>query len=535
MHLMLHTHMLTNIVSFNSFQASNMAMIFDSFFKDIFVILISLVICVYAYTKWIFQYWKRKGLPYLEGNFPVEAFINLIWNPKPFGEINKEIYNIAKAKGYKHVGLISFNTPIYMPIDPQYVKYIMSKDSDHFMDRGIYYNEKDDPLSAHLFSIEGVKWRNLRMKLTPTFTSGKMKTMFQTVFECGKQLEDYMENISMKEEPVDIKNILGCFTTDVIASCAFGIECNSFKDTNSEFTKYLKKNFVLTKSQLFTVILSFTAPKFSRWLGIIITPKDVSNFFRRIIAETVEYREKYNFVRKDFLQLLIDLKNNLPDNSSEYQHDGKSLTMDELSAQAFLFLGAGYETSSTTMTFCLYELAINQDIQETVREEINAVLERHDGKLTYECMMEMKYMGQVVEETLRKYPPLPILNRICLADYKIPDTNIIIEKGTAVAIPVLGLQSDGDYFPDPERFDPDRFSEENKRNIPQFSYLPFGEGPRVCIGLRFGMMQVKVGLTVLLKNYVFALNYKTRTPLKMNPASFMLTALGDIWLDVKID
>ncbi|KAF2902939.1 hypothetical protein ILUMI_03239 [Ignelater luminosus] len=299
----------------------------------------------------------------------------------------------------------------------------MSKDFDHFIDRGAYYNERDDPLSAHLFNIEGAKRRNLRMKLTPTFTSGKMKMMFQTLLECGKQLNDYMQNISLKDESVNIKDILGCLTTDVIASCAFGIRCNSFKDTNSEFRKYLKKNFALTK------LLN-------------------------------------NFVRKDFLQLPIDLKNNLQDNSSEYQHDGKSLTMDELSAQAFLFLGAAFETLSTTMTFCLYELAVNQDIQELVRDEINSLLERHYGKLTYECVMDMKYMGQVADETLKKYSPLPILNRICVVNYKVPDTNIIIEKGTAVAIPVLGLQTDGDYFPDTERFDSDKFSEENKRNIP---------------------------------------------------------------------
>lgn len=88
----------------------------------------------------------------------------------------------------------------------------------------------------------------------------------------------------------------------------------------------------------------------------------------------------------------------------------------------------------------------------------------------------------IFSETLRKYPPLPTLNRICVADYKIPNTDIVIEKGTQVTIPVLGLQTDENYFPDPERFDPDRFSEENKRNIHEFTYLPFGEGPRMCIG-----------------------------------------------------
>ncbi|KAF2902947.1 hypothetical protein ILUMI_03247 [Ignelater luminosus] len=499
----------------------------------ILLIPIALIVCMYVYYKWSFQYWKKKGIPYLEPRIPFGTMQNPFWKPKPFGEEHRKLYSIAKEKGYKHVGLYSFTTAFYMPIDPQYVKNIMSKDFDHFTDRGFYYNEKDDPLSAHLFSIEGAKWRNLRMKLTPTFTSGKMKMMFHTLTECGKQLSDYVENVSLKEEPIDIKNILGCFTTDVIASCAFGIHCNSFKDTDSEFRKYLKRNFVVTAPQLLGIILGFAAPNLARRLGIRFVPKEVSNYFMRVIRETVEYREKNNVVRKDFMQLLLELKNNVLETGGDYQHDGKSLTMDELAAQAFVFLAAGFETSSTTMTFCLYELAVNQDIQDLLREEINFVLERHDGKLSYEAMMEMKYLEQVIEETLRKYPPLAMTNRICVADYKIPDTDKIIKKGTPVIISILGLHSDEEYFPDPERFDPERFSKENKRKIPQLSYLPFGEGPRICIGFRFGMMQVRVGLIVLLQKYVFTLNNKTKTPLKMKPFSIVLSALGDIWLDVK--
>lgn len=90
------------------------------------------------------------------------------------------------------------------------------------------------------------------------------------------------------------------------------------------------------------------------------------------------------------------------------------------------------------------------------------------------------------------------MNRICVADYNIPDTDILIEKGTMLVIPVLGLHRDEEYFPDPERFDPERFSKENKRKIPQFSYLPFGEGPRICIG-KFN----DFGLFFIFKFFIF--------------------------------
>lgn len=88
----------------------------------------------------------------------------------------------------------------------------------------------------------------------------------------------------------------------------------------------------------------------------------------------------------------------------------------------------------------------------------------------------------VIAETLRKYPPLPVLDRVANENYKIPNSNLVIEKGTPITIPVSGLHYDPEYFPNPEKYDPERFSESNKKSRKQCVYLPFGEGPHVCIG-----------------------------------------------------
>lgn len=85
-------------------------------------------------------------------------------------------------------------------------------------------------------------------------------------------------------------------------------------------------------------------------------------------------------------------------------------------------------------------------------------------------------------ETLRKYPPIPTIFRICTEQYKIPDTNVVIDKDTIVQIPILGIHYDPEYYPDPDKFDPERFSLENKSQRHQYTWLPFGEGPRICIG-----------------------------------------------------
>ncbi|KAK5638809.1 hypothetical protein RI129_013104 [Pyrocoelia pectoralis] len=496
---------------------------------EIFAVLVTCVIGVITFFKWKFKYWERKNVPYITPHFPFGTMQNLFHPKVSFGVTIRNQYMESKQKGLKHVGLFTLTKPTYMPIDLECVKSVLSSDFKHFVDRGVYHNEKDDPLSANLASLEGSRWKNLRTKLTPTFTSGKMKMMFPLLLECGKQMIDALAEICDQSVPIDIKDWLGRFGTDVIGTCAFGIDCNSFKEPNSDFRTYGKRALYHTKWENAKIFLGFSNAKLAKKLGIRTTPVEVTNFFFKVIEDTVNRRRDDVVTRNDFLQILLDLTNSTDEkNISEKQH----LTIAELTAQAFLFFLAGFESSSTAMTFCLYELAVNQDIQQRVREEIVSVLEEHDGVLTYETIKQMIYLKQVVDETLRKYPPVPHLIRRCVLDYKIPGTNIVIEKGTAAVVSAYGLHYDPEYHPDPEKFNPERFSASNKGKTKPFTYIPFGEGPRMCIGFRFGFMQVGVGLALLLKNFRFTLSDKTNVPLRMNPQSFVLSVVDDIWLNL---
>lgn len=167
-------------------------------------------------------------------------------------------------------------------------------------------------------------------------------------------------------------------------------------------------------------------------------------------------------------------------------------------SQVFVFLVAGFDTSSTAMSFALFELAKNPDIQLKLQRDIDDTLERHNNEWTYECVQDMKYLEQVFDETLRKYPSVPFLLRVTSRDYKIPGTDIILDKGTSVNINTLGLHRNPKYYPNPEVFDPDRFSAEGKQNRIPFTYLPFGDGPRNCVGMRYGLLQSKIGLASIL-------------------------------------
>lgn len=315
-----------------------------------------------------------------------------------FGEEINSWYKDYKAKGNKYFGIHLFHKPILVPIDVELVKSILVRDFDHFVDRGIYYNEKHDPLSAHLFSLEGMKWKSLRQKLTPTFTSGKLKNMFQTLLDCTEELKNCLDSSIETSEAIDIKKVFVQYTTDVIGSCAFGIECNSFKDPNSEFLKSRDKIFSPPFGEKIRRFIAIVSPSFAKKINMRLTDKQVDAFYRTLVEQTIEYREKNNVIRNDFMQLLIQLKNNYVDDTEGKENASKmKLTLNELIAQAFLFFIAGYETSASTMTFCLYELAKNQNIQDKVRQDILNSLNKHDGKITYDAIMAMHYLEKVIQ------------------------------------------------------------------------------------------------------------------------------------------
>jgi cytochrome P450 family 6 len=333
----------------------------------------------------------------------VLAFGNLL-NPmkkiETVGVTVRRLYDMMKKKKWQHGGLYFMTNLIYVPLDLEYVKKVLTKDFHNFVDRGIYYNEKKDPIGAHLFAIGGAKWRNLRTKLTPTFTSGKLKSMFQTLVDCEPNLQEKVEVECKNKRPVDIKEVLGCYTTDIIGSCVFGLDCNTFKEDDSPFRRYGKKVFSASTFRRLQSAICQSFPNVSRFIVIRQIPKDISDFFTKVVKDTVEYREKNSYTRKDFMQLLIDLKNNKLAEEEGYKHDGKTLTMDKITAQSFIFFLAGFETASTTMTFALYDLAKNQEIQKKVRHEMETVLARHEGKITYDSVQEMKYLNQVLDGTV---------------------------------------------------------------------------------------------------------------------------------------
>jgi len=181
---------------------------------------------------------------------------------------------------------------------------------------------------------------------------------------------------------------------------------------------------------------------------------------------------------------------------------------------------------------------VNQDIQKRLQNEIDQVLENTNGQAPYEAVNGMEYLDAVINEALRMYPVAAMLDRLCLKDFELPPTlpgmkPFIIRKGQGIMIPVYGLQHDPKYFEEPEKFDPERFLGERKKDsLNCGAYLPFGLGPRMCIGNRFALLETKVLLFHLLARCDLQPCEKTPIPIKLIKGSFNMRPEGGFWLNV---
>lgn len=270
---------------------------------------------------------------------------------------------------------------------------------------GIHCDESYDPLSANLVALPGDKWKNVRSKLTPTFSSGKLKAMFGTFIDCGLTLQTYLKKLIESDEMFDVREITACYSTNVIASVAFGVDVDTISDPNHDFRKYGRKIFERSIWTGFRQLIGVAAPKLMSLLRIKGVDASVEHFIRTLVKETLEYREKNNIVCKDFFQLLIQLRNSgtvsqLDDGwetTIKPNENQKTLTEDQIAAHTFVFYIAGFETSSTTLSYCLYELAKNPQVQQRVHDELDQVLARHHGQTTYETVTEMKYLEACIK------------------------------------------------------------------------------------------------------------------------------------------
>lgn len=333
-----------------------------------------------------YKYWEARNVPVIKPS-GVTGNLQTVGKTEHMAIALQGYYNQLKGK-FPYGGLFFSFQPVVLATDLDFIKNVLVKDFNYFNDRGVYFNERTDPISTHVASIHGQKWKTLRTKLTPTFTSGKMKMMFPLMTQVGGHLREHLNQLCKIESDLEIKELVSRYTTDIITTCAFGIESKTVSGENMIFREKGQKVVDESRHSQMVKFMLIAFREYAQLLGVKQVSDDVSEFFKKVTEDTIKYRETNDVHRNDFMQLMLNLKNS---NNEEFK-----LTQDEINAQAFVFFMAGFETSSTLLTFCLYELSVNHDIQAITRDSVNEVFDKGDGKLLYEHLAENHYIEQVL-------------------------------------------------------------------------------------------------------------------------------------------
>ncbi|XP_050680817.1 cytochrome P450 9e2-like [Leptidea sinapis] len=379
-----------------------------------------------------------------------------------------------------------------------------------------------------LLNLKGGDWKAVRSSVTPAFSSSRLRYLLNLIDECGQQMVQYLRQFDNTE--IEMKDVMGRFTLEVIGACAFGIKSDSLCEQNAKFLQ-VAENYdhmpFLKKLRVLFVLLF--VPEFSKQFNISFLDEHNIAALIEMLQEAKSQRRSNTSNNKhgDFLQLILDAA------EKELAEKGTQTCLDDdtIDGQSILFLLAGFETSSSLLSCSVLVLAYMEEVQDKLRAHIFEVT--RDKEMTYDVLSQLDYLEGFLLETLRRYPPIARIDRVCVKPYVLPGTQVKINVGDVIAVPVTGIQMDAKYFEEPEDIKPDRFMRDGKVIKPSHTFLAFGSGPRNCIGMRFAMFSAKCAMVHLLKNFKFSVCSRTAYPIEYETNSVFLKAKAGLWVKIE--
>ncbi|XP_074645885.1 cytochrome P450 3A9-like [Tubulanus polymorphus] len=468
----------------------------------IWIIIVTLIISLLTYRYGIMplSYFKSLGIEMPSALLPGIGHYEAL--TKGIHEFDRKNYNRFKHK--RVFGALSFNLKMIFPCDLDLLKKILVKESASFTNRLRLFRTSNPVFQKGLTVIIDDHWKHVRGALTPTFSSGKLRKMSVLINDCCQRLTKNMER--KVDTVISPKEVFNSYTMDVVGSTLFGIDVDSENDTDNEFVRKAGDFFKLSFRSPILIIALICPPLLTLLskLGWGLFPKSSTAFFDNVCQQALDERAKSKDDKYvDFLQLMVRSRvseSECDRKTESFKWSTKGLLNDEIIAQSVLFFLAGFDTTASLLSFAAYNLALNPTEQEKLCEEFEEKI-GYDDELTYDNVGKLEYMEMVINETLRLFPPALRFDRICNETTEID--GVLFEKGIDVTVPVYAIHRDPDIWEDPESFKPERFSAENRENMHPCSFIPFGMGPRNCIGMRLAILEAKMALVSVLRKYRF--------------------------------
>ncbi|XP_077296726.1 cytochrome P450 9e2-like [Arctopsyche grandis] len=492
------------------------------------LLIVILIISAYAFITRNNNYWKQKKVPFEKPTFFFGNYKPVFSGSKHFGLLYSHFYD--KFKNAAYVGLYRLWTPDILIRDPELIRNVLVKDFQSFANNDFDLDPKVDPIFAsNIFSQTGEVWKKNRAAWTASMTSNKIRNAFEKINErCNVMIDHIKKQIKEKpNEALETKDLSLNFFTDAVVSSVLGLEVNSFVEKDNPYKKVAGSFFAPSFWFGLLTMTFIISPTLAKFLKIRFVPKHIENELVKMARKVYESRKTTGFHKNNSFDSIL-LHNQSKDNYSPTDLD--------IAGLIFGFLLDGTETSSGVAGFMLHFIAANPDVQKKLRDEVDQAAEANGGKLDYDTIHSLSYLDMIFSETLRLYPPALTVQRLCTKPYVLPPSDpkgqpFEVPLGMTVIIPIYSLHMDPEHFPEPEKFDPERFNDENKSKIKKFTYLPFGEGPRICIGARFAFNQTKICIANLIKNFEIRLDPKMEgKTLVIDPNFLLVKAVGGLWV-----
>uniref|UniRef100_A0A8R1Y8P0 Cytochrome P450 n=1 Tax=Pristionchus pacificus TaxID=54126 RepID=A0A8R1Y8P0_PRIPA len=470
-------------------------------------LLVSLIFLIHRYYSARNRYWSDRGVP---GPEPELLFGNLraIWAyDRPRALVLKEwTKQFGKVYGY-----LSGQRPMWVISDLSMVNEIFIKRFDNFYAHANTELQGEDTPNSHMAEARGAHWKRLRTLSADAFTNKAMRAILPTIKTSAREIVAHVEKQSGAE--IDTQRYLREYTMDIICKSVLGMDnCKMFENKmvvwSSEFFLKPLSYWVFSLASLFPALrpvwkISFVAS--SLFIDVPLLPliRDI----RKIVQERKKRKDAGEPSKDDIIGMFLDAESN------EVDAEGKGknkLSIDEIVANCKLFLLAGYDTTSITVSRVIHFLANNPNIQNRLMEEVDDVIGNEDYDL--EDIGNLSYMDAVIKETLRHHPlGSGFTTRECTEACEIGGYRF--EEGDSIIADTWSLQMDEEIWgDDEEEFRPERWLED--ATVDRAAFLAFGGGPRICIGMKQALIESKVVLIELMKKFTIEATENTN-PLKM--------------------
>ncbi|KAH8404856.1 hypothetical protein KR222_006254 [Zaprionus bogoriensis] len=485
--------------------------------------LVALLVLVYVFLVWNFNYWRKRGIKSAKAWPFFGSF------PSLFTQKRNVVYDIndlySKYKDTENfVGVMTTRAPQLLITSPEYAHKVFVTEFRRFHDNEMsrFSNDKIDKILANNpFLLVGEKWKERRAEITPGLSPNRVSAVYSVTQKICKQFVDYIKLQKRMGTPggLDAKLLGLCYTTEVVSDCVLGISARSFSDNPTPMVGMVKRAFEQSFSFILFNTLVTLWPPLSKLYSVPFFTKDVERFFFDLMQKAIDLRRDSPEFRNrvDFLNYMLQLQ------------DKKGLNTMELTSHTMTFLTDGFETTATVLSHTLLELARYPQAQQTLREEIGT------EELSFDKLSELPYLDACISETLRIFPPLLAARKIVTEPYEFVNKNgvtVEVVPGDVVIVPAYALHHDSNYYEEPEVFKPERFLDGGVRKYrEQGLYFGWGDGPRVCPGMRFALTQLKSALVYIVRSFDIKPNPRTRTDNKIDDTYFMSALKDGVWLD----